>query len=341
MPHLSRHPLALPHGRVHVRIHARARFAVGLLAAGGLAGGLVGGLAGCQPTPTATKPEKPLAVVTTFLPITEFTQAVAGSCATVTALIPTNVGPHDFQATPGDLARLQKADVLVKNGLGFEGFLDKLVAGAENPHLRIIDTSQGITTLTIPGAGGGHHHGGDKAEAGGHGEVNPHIWLDPLRAVQQVNTIRDGLIAAKPACKASFSARAARFTAELRSLNTALAAQLKPYAGKTFVAFHDFAPYFADRYGLRATFVVDGPEENPTPADLKRVVRLAQATQLKALLSEPQEGSGSFHAVASDLGVKVIPFDSLETGPDPAAAPGTYANTLRRNASNLVKAFGG
>ncbi len=336
MPHLSRPPLAAP----HAGIRARIRFAVGLLAA---VIGLAGGLAGCQPTPMAFKPEKPLAVVTTFLPITEFTQAVAGSCATVTALIPTSVGPHDFQATPGDLVRLRKADVLVKNGLGFEGFLDKLVAGAENPRLRVIDTSTGITTITTPGAAGGHHHGGDKAEAGGHGhgEVNPHIWLDPLRAVQQVNTIRDGLIAAKPACKASFTAHAARFTAELRSLNTALAAQLRPYAGKTFVAFHDFAPYFAERYRLRAAFVVGAPEENPTPADLQRVAEQVRQSDLKALLSEPQEGSRSFNALAADLGVTVIPFDSLETGPDPAEAPGTYANTLRRNASNLVAALGG
>ena len=59
-----------------------------------------------------------LQVVTTFLPITEFTKAVACACATVQALIPTNVGPHDFQATPSDLVKLQKADVLVKNGLG-------------------------------------------------------------------------------------------------------------------------------------------------------------------------------------------------------------------------------
>ncbi len=336
MPHLSRPPLAAPRGG----IGARVRFTVGPLVA---AIGLAVALAGCQPSPTASKPEKPLAVVTTFLPITEFTRAVAGSCATVTALIPTSVGPHDFQATPGDLVRLQKADVLVKNGLGFEGFLDKLLAGAENPRLRVIDTSSGITTITTPGAAGGHHHGGDKAEAGGHGhgEVNPHIWLDPLRAVQQVNTIRDGLIAAKPACKDSFTANAARFTAELRSLNTALAAQLRPYAGKTFVAFHDFAPYFAERYKLRAAFVVGAPEENPTPSDLQRVAEQVRQSDLKALLSEPQEGSRSFNALAADLGVTVIPFDSLETGPDPAEAPGTYANTLRRNASNLVAALGG
>lgn len=331
-PHQSRRPLPPP----QAWMRGRARCALALVAAAGF-------LAGCQPVTIASKTDQPLAVVTTFLPITEFTRAVAGDCATVTALIPTNVGPHDFQATPGDLARLQKADVLVKNGLGFEGFLDKLVAGAENPRLRIIDTSQGITTLTIPGAGGGHHHGGDKAEAkgDGQGEVNPHIWLDPLRAVQQVNSIRDGLMAAKPACKDSFSANAARFTAELQGLNTALAAQLKPYAGKTFVAFHDFGPYFAERYGLKASFVVDGPEENPTPADLERVSRLVQATQLKALLTDPQVGNDSFKALAGDLGVKVSAFDALETGPERAVEPGYYAKALRRNTANLVKAFGG
>ncbi|MCP9915727.1 metal ABC transporter solute-binding protein, Zn/Mn family [Cyanobium sp. ATX 6F1] len=332
MPHLSRTPQAPP----QAWIRARARFIAGLLATASL-------LAGCQPKATASKTEKPLAVVTTFLPITEFTRAVAGDCATVNALIPTKVGPHDFQATPTDLARLRQADVLVKNGLGLEGFLDKLIAGAENPRLRVIDTSQGISTLSLPGAGGGHHHGADQIEAKGHdhGEINPHIWLDPLRAAQQVTSIRDGLIAARPACKATFTTNAARFTAELERLNTDLAAQLKPYAGKTFVAFHDFAPYFAERYGLKASFVVNVPEENPTPADLRRVARLAQATQLKALLSEPQEGSGSFQALANDLGVKVIAFDSLETGPDSAAAPGTYARTLRGNAANLVKALGG
>ncbi|MCP9848444.1 zinc ABC transporter substrate-binding protein [Cyanobium sp. Morenito 9A2] len=319
-------------------MRGRTRCALGLVILGGW-------LAGCLPRPIASTPGKPLAVVTTFLPITAFTRAVAGDCATVTALIPPGVGPHDFQATPSDLSRLRQADVLIKNGLGVEGFLDKLIAGAENPRLRVIDTSQGVPTLTLPEAGGGDQSGAEQAEHGGHGhghgEVNPHIWLDPLRAVQQVNTIRDGLIAARPACRAGFTARAARFTAELQGLNTALAAQLKPYAGKTFVAFHDFAPYFAERYGLKATFVVDVPEENPTPADLRRVALLAQATQLKALLSEPQEGSGSFEALANDLGVKVIPFDSLETGPDTAATPGAYISTLRRNASNLVRAFGG
>lgn len=303
-----------------------------------------------------------LQVVTTFLPITGFTRAVAGDCATVQALIPTNVGPHDFQATPADLVKLQKADVLVKNGLGLESFLDKLIESADNSTLRVIDTSSGVATLAnaeeqagekAKEKGGGDHdhghvhdHGHDHGHGHGHGHdhdhgpINPHIWLDPLRAVQQVETIRDGLIAAKPACKEQFSANAASFTAELRALDTELAAQLKPFAGKTFVAFHDFAPYFAERYKLKTAFVVEAPEQNPTPADLQRVAQQVKQSDLKALLSEPQEGSRSFNALAGDLGVRLSVFDPMETGPAEGENPGYYSVQMRRNVSDLVKAFG-
>lgn len=282
-------------------------------------------LGACQSSDQKAHQQRPLQVVTTILPITEFTMAVAGTCATVQPLIPSNVGPHDFQAKPNDLVLVSKADVVVKNGLGLETFLDKLIASADNPRLKVIDTSRGMTTLPNPGEGG----------------INPHIWLDPLLAEQQVNTIRDGLIAAKPACKQQFTANAAAYTAQLRSLNAELAAQLKPYAGKSFVVYHDFHPYFAERYGLKGTFVVDVPDENPTPADLKRVATTAQKSQLKALLTEPQEGGRSFAALARDLGVKVGEFDSIETGPETATRPAYYFEVMRRNGQALVSAFAG
>lgn len=290
-------------------------------------------LGACQSLGQKTQQDRPLQVVSTILPITEFTKAVAGNCATVQPLIPTNVGPHDFQAKPNDLVLVSQADVLVKNGLGLETFLDKLIASAGNPGLKVIDSSKGVATLGNPDGEHGHDHD--------HGSVNPHIWLDPLLAEQQVNTIRDGLIAAKPSCKEQFTANAAAYTAQLRSLNAELAAQLKPYAGKSFVVYHDFHPYFAQRYGLKGTFVVDVPEENPTPADLKRVATTAQNSQLKALLTEPQEGGRSFSALAKDLGVKVGEFDSIETGPDTAQQPSYYFEVMRRNGQALVRAFGG
>ena len=287
-------------------------------------------------------------VVTTILPITLFTRAVAGPCATVTPLLPPNTGPHDFQARPSDLIALRQARVLVKNGLQLEAFLDTLVSSAGNAQLLVIDASRGVATLASTkrqgahGPTGGEHlsHRADLGHGDDHGAVNPHIWLDPLRAVQQVNTIRDGLVKADPRCADGYRRRAAAYTAQLRSLDREIAGQLKPYAGKTFVAYHDYVPYFAQRYGLKADVLVELPEMNPSPADLKRVAAAVKQSQLKALLSEPQQGQRSFNALARDLGVSISVFDPLETGTAKASTdPDTYIRVMRRNVADLIRAF--
>ncbi|MEB3317369.1 MAG: zinc ABC transporter substrate-binding protein [Cyanobacteriota bacterium] len=284
---------------------------------------------------------QPLRVMATFLPMALLTRAVAGDCAKVTVLVPPSLAPHDFQAKPGNLLALRRSRVLVKNGLGMEGFLEKLIAAAAPPQLLVIDSSRGVATIGAPPKRDhptDHDHGHDHD----HGAVNPHIWLDPLRAAQQVETIRDGLVKADPGCAQGYGQRAASTTAQLRQLHREFTRQLQPFRGKTFVAFHDVAPYFAERYGLKAVFLVDVPELNPTPGDLQRVSQAVKRSDLKALLSEPQEGERSFHALAADLGVPISVFDPLETGSEEAARdPGTYARVMRRNVANLIQAFGG
>ncbi|WP_255477176.1 metal ABC transporter solute-binding protein, Zn/Mn family [Synechococcus sp. BIOS-U3-1] len=296
------------------------------------------GLVACgAPIVNNTDPiqSKGVKVVTTFLPITLFTEAVAGDCADVTALIPANLGPHDFQATPSDLTDLSSANVLVKNGLGMEEFLDDLISSADNKDLMVIDSSSGVPTIESVEDDHGHDHGHS------HGEVNPHIWLDPILAVQQVENIRDGLVKADPSCADGYKKNAELYTAKLKKLNTEFTAKLKPFKGRTFVAFHDFAPYFANRYSLKAEYLVDLPEMNPSPADLQRVAAQVKASGLNALLSEPQEGKRSFNALAKDLGVNIVEFNPLETGSiESAKVPGTYFEVMRSNVNNLVKAIG-
>jgi zinc transport system substrate-binding protein len=303
-----------------------------------------------QSTNAATTDE--LQVVTTFLPITQFTKAVAGDRAEVTQLLPTNVGPHDYQAKPEDAQRLAEADVLVQNGLEMEEFLEDLVENAGNPDLTIIDSSEGIATITnedVEGheqaEGEEHEHaeGEEHAEEGHHhhGEFNPHIWLDPKRAIEQVENIRDGLIAADPEGQAEYTANAADYVAQLQALDAEITSTLQPYAGKTFVAFHDFAPYFAQSYGLEAEFLVDIPEQNPSPDDVKRVTDEVQTSDLKAILTEPQAGENSFSALAKDLNVQISTFDPMETGGSEALEPEYYITTMRQNVETLVTAFGG
>jgi zinc/manganese transport system substrate-binding protein len=311
-----------------------------------------------------------LTVVTTILPITQFTNAVVGDRAEVISLIPTSVSPHDFQASPADVQALANADVLVKNGLEMETFLDDLVANAQNPNLAIIDSSEGIAVISNEAVEGhsdgktdapdhdhehsaaadadhGHDHAEgeahDHAEAGHHhdGEFNPHIWLDPKRAIQQVENIRDGMIAVDPEGEEIYTANAAAFIAELETLDAEIAEQLAPFKGQPFVAFHDFAPYFAESYNLQAQFLVDIPEENPSPEDVKRVMDTVQASNLKTILTEPSAGKDVFGALAKDLGIQVGMFNPLEVGGPESVQPNYYLSTMRQNTANLVTSFQG
>jgi zinc transport system substrate-binding protein len=314
------------------------------------------GLASCTGSaPTASHAPSPQAegtaktagikVVTTFLPITQFTKAVAGDRAQVTQLLPTRTEPHDFQAKPEDIQAIAKAQVLVKNGLGVETFLDDLLKNAENPNLKMVDTSQGIQAIATEAGERRDHNTTKKGDQGAEtvqdrGAYNPHIWLDPKRAIQQVENIRDGLSTADPGGKDTYIANAAAYIEKLKILDRDIAVALKPYAGKTFVVFHDFAPYFAQSYHLNAQFLVNMPEENPSPDDVKRIVKAVKASNLKTLLSEPQAAENTFSALAGDLKVKVSAFDSLETGGAEAVNPTYYLTTMRKNLESLKAAFG-
>lgn len=319
--------------------------------------------------PAAAAPEDSLQVVTTFLPITQFTKAVAGDRAEVIQLLPTNSGPHDFQSKPSDVQAVANADVLVKNGLEIEYFLDNLIENAANSDLVTIDSSEDIVALASGdeeehddhaeekdhddhGAEEGHDdhaeeghddHGEEahaKDDGHDHGEFDPHIWLDPKRVVEQVENIRDGLIAADPEGEAEYTANAAAFIAELEALDADITETLAPFNGQTFVVFHDFATYFASSYGLDAEVLVGLPEENPSPDDVKRVIDTVQAEGLKTIMTEPQVGETSFKAIAQDLSIGVSEFNPLEVGASDATEPDYYLDTMRQNAENLAASLG-
>jgi zinc transport system substrate-binding protein len=300
-----------------------------------------------QASPAATTTLK---IVTSTLPVTDFTKAVVGDRADVTYLLPPNVGPHDYQAKPEDVRTLAEANVLVKNGLGIDEYLDGLVENASNPKLKIIDTSEGVQTISNEEVEGNHENeaheaekAGREAAAEGHeheGELNPHIWLDPKRAVEQVENIRDGLIAADPAGKETYSANAEVYIKKLDTLDQEIATALTPYAGKEFVTYHDFAPYFAQRYGLKAQFLVGVPEENPAPADVQHVIDSAKRSDLKTLLTEPQAVGNPFDALAKDLKVQVSNFDPIETSRPEGVEADYYLTVMRQNLKNLQTALG-
>ena len=258
-------------------------------------------------------------IVTTFLPIYLFTKAVVGDTSQVDILISPGTEVHEYQATPNDAKILAQSDVLLENGLGIEEFLEALVANAGNSKLQQIDASKGITVIK------------EEPEE----EVNPHVWLDPVLAQQEVANIRDGLIAINPTNADSYRANAEAYIQQLKQLDSEFSQKLSSVKGCNFITFHDAFPYLAKRYGLKQESVVEIPEDSITPKDIQRVQETANQYQVKALLTEPGIEDKRIQQISSDLNLPLEVIDPLESG---ETDPQYYFQVMKGNLQALERA---
>ncbi|MGA9377599.1 MAG: metal ABC transporter substrate-binding protein [Phormidium sp.] len=263
-----------------------------------------------------TSPQTPkLKVVTTFLPMYWFTKAVTGDLAEVEILVPPGSEIHDYQTTPKDVQAIAQADVLIKNGLGLEEFLESVVKNAQNPKLKQIEASQGIQPLqqlspvVKPVQKKGEEHDHD------HAEGNPHVWLDPVLAMKQVENIRDGLIAANPENKDVYQANAAAYIKQLQALDQEFQERLKSFSNQcTFITFHDAFPYLAKRYQLKQVAVVEIPEDQLSPDDIQKTIATVKKYNVKALFGEPGTDNKLLTSLSQDLNLTLRSLDPLESG---------------------------
>ena len=271
-------------------------------------------------------------IVTTFLPIHLFTKAVVGDTGEVDILISPGMEVHDYQATPKDAQLLATAAILVENGLGMEEFLESLVANAGNSQLQQINASEGIEV--IEEEHDEHEHEGEE-HGHHHEEGNPHVWLDPVMAQQQVANIRDGLIAIDPNNADSYRTNADDYIQQLQQLDSEFQQRLAPVKGCNFITFHDAFPYLARRYGLQQEAIVEIPEDSITPQDLQRVQQAANQYGVKALFTEPGIEDKRIQQISSDLNLPIETIDPLESG---ETDPQYYFQARRENLEALSRA---
>ncbi|MBD2365090.1 zinc ABC transporter substrate-binding protein [Anabaena minutissima FACHB-250] len=285
-------------------------------------------------TPVAQTPKTK--VVTTFLPIYLFTKAVAGDAAEVDILVPPGTEIHDYQATPDNVKAIATADVLVKNGLGLEEFLENTIKNAQNSKLKQIDASAGIKPLNeispvVKATKGEKDHDHDHD----HAEGNPHVWLDPVLVKQQVTNIRDGLIASDPANKATYEANASAYIQELENLNTEFQQTLQKTPNCTFVTFHDAYPYLAQRYNLKQVAVVQIPEDQLSPVDIQNTIKAVKKYNVKALFSEPGVDNKLLTSLSQDLKLTLGSLNPLESG---EKDPQYYFQAMKANLETIETA---
>ena len=281
--------------------------AAALLASVGCGGGGGDGAAGTPGTAGGV-----LNVVATTSQIAALAREVAGERAEVRAIIRPGVEPHDFEPTPGDLATLNTADLVLRHGVGLDSFLDRAalrVSGAP-----VVTATRGI----------GDHYG-----ALGGRDFDPHVWLDPMLAKVMVENIRDALVTVNPAGRATYEANAAAYNSRLDEVNRQISEMLAgiPSENRKIVTNHDAFGYFARRYRLEvvgAVIPTVSSEGEPSAQETAALLDTIREEGVKAIFVESTANPDLARQLARDAGVKVaegLYVDSL-------GGPGSGAETV-------------
>lgn len=261
-------------------------------------------------------------VAASIAPMADFAGNVGGDLVDVELLVPPGASPHTYQLDPEQMRLLSKASVLVLNGVNLEFWADKAIGGAENPKLIVVRTAEGLPLIGSPE---------DHIHEGG----NPHVWLDPIYAIYQVQAIRDAFTKADPAHKSQYTANAADYIRKLRQLDADIRSQVRSFRHKRFVAFHPSWVYFARRYGLvQAAVIEESPGREPSPSHIREIVESAKRMHAKAIFAEPQFSPKAAQVIADEVGAKVLMLDPLGKPPDY-----DYVKTMRGNLKQMAEAL--
>ncbi len=239
-----------------------------------------------------------LRVVASIAPLADFARQVGGGKVDVTLLLPAGASAHTYEPTPKTVQEVARARVFIKIGAGLEFWADRVVAAAAR-NLITVTCSQGVDLIK----------GRDD-----HGIVgtDPHIWLDPLIAINIVNRIGDAFSNADPANAAYFKRNAAAYIERLSALDREIAARVKSFRTKEYITFHSAWNYFARRYGLRVVGVIEeGPGKEPTAKHIDDILRLIRGMKTRVVFAEPQSSPRIAEAVAREAGGRVLILDDI------------------------------
>jgi len=266
-------------------------------------------------------------VVTTFTVIADIAKNVAGDAATVESITKPDAEIHNYQPTPGDMLRAQKADLILWNGLNLELWFEKFFANlSEVPSVVV---TEGVEPMGI-------------AEGPYSGKPNPHAWMSPDAALIYVENIRKAFAAQDPDNAETYAKNAAAYSEKIKATVEPIRTEIAsiPEERRWLVTSEGAFSYLARDFGLKELYLWPiNADQQGTPQQVRKVIDAVRANNIPAVFSESTVSASPAEQVARETGAKyggVLYVDSLS---DPDGPVPTYLDLLRVTTETITKAL--
>jgi zinc/manganese transport system substrate-binding protein len=292
---------------------------------------------------TPAQAQEKVKVVTSFSILADLARNVGGDRVDVATLVGPGGDAHVYSPTPADARSVAAAKLVIFNGLGFEGWLSRLIKSAGNKANLVIAT-KGIAPRKDKSDSSDSKHGHKHSHKHGHdhGDADPHAWQSVANVKVYVTNIRDALIAADATGAETYRRNADGYLAKLDALDREVregVAKL-PAERRKVITSHDAFGYFADAYGI-AFIAPQGvsTESEATARDVARIITQIKAQKIPAVFLENISDQRLMKRIAGESGARLggtLFSDSLTD--EKGAAP-TYIDMMRYNIKALTSAL--
>jgi zinc/manganese transport system substrate-binding protein len=275
----------------------------------------------------ATATEKKQEVIVSFSILADFVKVIGREHVHVTSIVPPNSDPHVYQPTPEIPALLSHADLVIMNGLDFEGWIARLLESTKYQGVVSIAT-EGITPriLLEPGL--------SSAQA----VPDPHAWHDVFHAISYVKNIRNALIKVDPLHQKDYEKHAKEYIQQLNVLDTWIQETFSkiPPEKRTIISAHDAFGYFAERYGLKI-YALQGlsTESEPSARKVADLIDIIHKNNIRALFCENITNHRLLEQIAHETNIEIggtLYSDALSDDSGPAK---NYLELMHHNVSVL------
>ena len=282
--------------------------------------------------------EAPVKAIATFSILADFVRNVGDNRVEVAALVGPNGNAHVYAPSPSDAKKVAGAKVVFVNGLGFEGWLDRLVKASASTAPVIVAT-KGIKPIE---RGGDHHEAHEPGPEHDHGRADPHAWQSVTNAKIYVANIRDALAALDPAGKAVYEGSADTYLAKLHALDREVRDVIAriPADRRRVITSHNAFGYFQSAYGIEFTAPQGVSTESEASAkDVAAIITQIRRDKAAAVFLENVTDPRLMRQIASETGAKVGGVLYSDALTDRSGDAPTYIALIRHNLKQLAAAL--
>ncbi|MDZ5782050.1 metal ABC transporter solute-binding protein, Zn/Mn family [Marinococcus luteus] len=287
-----------------------------------------------------------LDVYTTLFAWEDFTKQIGGDYVNVENVVPPGSNAHSFDPTPQTLTDIAEGDMFIMTGSGMEGFADEAKSTVDGENVKVLELTNNMDLLEASDEHDhsheeeGHDHG-DEGHDHSHSGSDPHVWLDPVRAQEAAESIKNELVEQMPEQQETFEENYEALASDLEDIDQGFTDVAETSDSNQFIVSHAAYGYWEERYGIEQIPVSGiNAQDEPSVQEINDIVATAEENDIHTVLLEQNIPSKTAETVQDEIGADVAYLHNLSTvTEEDIENEATYVSLMQDNIESLEQAL--